>query len=200
MYLKLCGAMLVLLALAGCKDLLNKPLQGDDADASRYSLTGSWVAEEKATRLELRTTDKADWYQFVVREPNRLIEGRLMVASFKRKLALSVDVASVKLNGEPLVRGDKQGYFLIGAYYDEDELRLTPASKEKFERNFADYFFAAPIETASFCARTNQTCKDTFSEGNLLYSKNRRKFNEDFVKHFRTVFPRRDSVVFVPAT
>ncbi len=200
MYLKWCGAVVVLLALVGCKDLLNKPLQGDDADASRYPLTGNWVADEKAIRLEFKKTDKADWYQFVVREPNRSIEGKLMVASFKRKLALSVDVASVKLNGEPLVRNDNQGYFLIGAYYEEDEIRLVPVSIEKFERNFADYFFAAPIETASFCERTNQTCKETFSEGNLLYSKNRRKFNEDFVKHFRTIFPRRDSVAFVPAS
>lgn len=200
MSLKLFGTIVMLLALVGCKDLLNKPLQGDEADASRYPLTGSWVAEEKATRVEFKKTDKADWYRFVVREPNRLIEGRLMVASFKRKLALSVDITSVRLNGEPLVRDDKQGYFLIGAYYDEDELRIAPASMDKFERNFADYFFATPIETASFCARTNQTCKDTFAKGNLLYSKNRRKFNEDFIKHFRTVFPRRDSVVFVPST
>lgn len=200
MYLKWCGVLVVLLTLGGCNDLLNKPLQGDEQDASRYPLSGSWVAEEKGTRLELKKTEKTDWYQFVVREPNRLIEGRVMVASFKRKLALSVDVASVKVNSEPLVRDDRQGYFLIGAYYDEGELRLAPASMKKFERNFADYFFAAPIEIASFCERANQTCKDTFSDGNLLYSKNRRKFNEDFVKHFRSVFPQRDSVVFVPAT
>ncbi len=194
-----CGFFLLLL-LGGCKDLLNKPLVGSEADISRYQLVGSWETEEKNTHMELKATDKPDWFQFMLHESNRLIEGKAMVASFKRKLVFSVDIASVRINGEPLVREDRQGYLLIGAYYSDEELRLVPASMEKFEQNFADYFFAAPIEVASFCARTNEVCKSTFMAGNLLYSKERRKFTEDFARRFRTVFPRRDSTVFVRST
>lgn len=200
MYLKWVIGVFFLVMLGGCKDLLNQPLKGEPADNSRYKLEGKWIAEDKEkTHLELKKTDKDDWYQFSVMEADRLIEGKLMVAYFKRRMALSVDITSVKINGESLVREDRQGYFLIGAYYDDDELYIAPAKMEKFERNFADYFFASPIDTASFCAKTNETCKETFASGNLLFSKNRRKFNDDFVKYFRTVFPRRDSITFVPS-
>lgn len=199
MSLKWLVGTFVLLVLGGCKDLLNKPLKGEEVDASRYLLAGRWIAEEKGIQLELKETGRADWYMFTLKEPNRLVEGRFMVAYFNYKLALSVDTASITINGEPLVRNDQQGYFLVGAYYKDDELRLVPASMDKFERNFADYFFAAPIEIASFCAKANETCKNTFASGNLLFSKNRRKFTGDFVRYFRTVFPRRDSVIFVPA-
>lgn len=199
MSLKWLVGTFVLLVLVGCKDLLNKPLKGEEVDASRYLLAGSWIAEESAMQLDLKKTDRAGWYLFTLREPNRLVEGKFTVAYFNYKLALSVDVVSIKINGEPLVRNDQQGYFLVGAYYKDDELRIVPASMEKFERNFADYFFASPIETASFCARANETCKNTFASGKFLLSKNRRKFTEDFVRYFRTVFPRRDSVIFVPA-
>lgn len=191
-----CGFFLLLL-LGGCKDLLNKPLVGSEADISRYQLVGSWEVEEKNTRLELKGTNTPDWFQFMLHESNRLIEGKAKVASFKRKLVFSVDIASVKVNGEPLVREDRQGYLLIGLYYSDEELRFAPASMEKFERNFADYFFAAPIGVDSFCTKTNEVCKSTFTAGNLLYSKERRKFTEDFAKRFRTIFPRRNSTVFV---
>lgn len=198
MRLKWFAGVVFVLSLSGCKDLLNKPLEGDEQDLSRYAIEGNWVAEAKNARLELKKTDKAGWYLFNLHEPDRTIEGKVMVGGFKRKLALSIDLVSLKINGEHLVRDDKQGYFLIGAYFSDDELRIAPADMEKFERNFSDYFFAAPIETASFCIKTSTTCKDTFTSGNTLFSKNRRKFNADFVKHFRTVFPRSDSVVFVP--
>lgn len=199
MYLRWFVGVVFVLLLGGCKDLLNKPLVGDEEDLSRYAIAGNWVGEDKDIRLELKKTDKSDWYQFTVREPERLVEGKVKLAGFKRKLALSVDMASLRINGEPLVRDDKQAYFLVGAYYDDDELRITPADMSKFEHNFSDYFFAVPIETAAFCIKGNESCKKTFTSGNLLVSKNRRKFNEDLVKRFRTVFPRGDSIIFVPA-
>jgi hypothetical protein len=198
MYFKWLACVVLVFMLGGCKDLLNKPLAGNDADASRYNIEGHWFAKSNDTHLELKKTDKAGWYQFSVREPKQVIEGKVMVAYFKNKLALSVDMATLKIDGELLAREDKQAYFLIGAYYSDDELRIAPADMEKFERNFADYFFAAPIEISGFCIKTSAICKNTFTSGNLLYSKNRRKFNEDFEKHFRTVFPRRDSVIFTP--
>lgn len=185
--------------LGGCKDLLNAPLKGDETNASKYQLAGKWIEKGKGTQLELKKMQEPDWFQFVVREPDRLIEGKLMVAYFKRKLALSVDVASLTINGEPLVREGRQGYFLVGTYYNHEELRIVPVNIEKFERNFAEYYFATPIETASFCSRTNATCKSTFASGNLLLSKNRSKFNKDFVRYFRTVFPRGDATIFVPS-
>ncbi len=200
MYLRWLVGIVFVLLLGGCKDLLNKPLEGEEDDLSRYVLAGNWVAEDKGTRLELKKADKAGWYQFSVQEPDRLVEGKARVAGFKRKLALSVEMTSLRINGEPLVRDDKQAYFLVGVYYSDDELRIAPADMGKFERNFSDYFFAVPIETAAFCIRGNENCKKTFTSGNLLVSKNRRKFNEDFVKRFRTVFPRSESIVFVPAT
>lgn len=199
MYLRWLVGIVFVLLLGGCKDLLNKPLDGEEDDLSRYAIAGNWVAEDKDARLELKKTDKAGWYQFSVREPDRLVEGKVKIAGFKRKLALSVEMASLRINGEPLVRDDKQAYFLVGAYYSDDELRITPADMSKFEHSFSDYFFAVPIETAAFCIRGNESCKKTFTSGNVLVSKNRRKFNEDFVKRFRTVFPRGDSTVFVPA-
>lgn len=198
MYLRWLVGIVFVLLLGGCKDLLNKPLDGEE-DLSRYAIAGNWVGEDKDIRLELKKTDKSDWYQFTVREPGRLVEGKVKLAGFKRKLALSVEMASLRINGEPLVRDDKQAYFLVGAYYDDDELRIAPADMSKFEHNFSDYFFAVPIETAAFCIRGNESCKKTFTSGNLLVSKNRRKFNDDLVKRFRTVFPRGDSIVFVPA-
>ncbi|WP_152600113.1 hypothetical protein [Cellvibrio mixtus] len=200
MYFRWLVGIVFVLLLGGCKDVLNKPLEGQEDDLSRYVFVGNWVAEDKNIRLELKKTDKSGWYQFTVQEPERLVEGKVKVAGFKRKLAVSVEMASLRVNGEPLVRDDKQAYFLVGVYYDDDELRIAPADMGKFERNFSDYFFAVPIETAAFCIRGNENCKKTFTSGNLLVSKNRRKFNEDFVKHFRTVFPRSESIVFIPAS
>ena len=200
MYLRWLAGIVFVLLLGGCKDLLNKPLEGEEDNLSRYVIEGNWFAEDKDTRLELKKTDKPGWYQFIVHEPDRIVEGKFMVAGFKRKLALSVEMATLRINGESLVRDDKQAYFLVGVYYDDDELRVAPADMGKFEHNFSDYFFAIPIETAAFCIRGNETCKKTFTSGNLLVSKNRRKFSEDFVKRFRTIFPRGESVVFVPAS
>lgn len=200
MYFRWLVGIVFVLLLGGCKDVLNKPLEGQEDDLSRYVFVGNWVAEDKNIRLELKKADKSGWYQFTVQEPERLVEGKVKVAGFKRKLAVSVEMASLRVNGEPLVRDDKQAYFLVGVYYDDDELRIAPADMGKFERNFSDYFFAVPIETAAFCIRGNENCKKTFTSGNLLVSKNRRKFNEDFVKHFRTVFPRSESIVFIPAS
>lgn len=191
---------IIFVLLGGCKDLLNTPLEGSDDDLSRYVIEGSWFAEATKAHLELKKADKPGWYSFSLKEPEKLIEGKVMVAGFKRKFALSIEMSSLRINGEPLTREDKQAYFLVGAYFNDEELRIAPANMEKFERNFSDYFFATPIETASLCVKTSASCKTTFASGNILFSKNRRKFQEDFVKHFRTVFPRRDSVVFVPAT
>lgn len=199
MHLKWLVAVVFVLLLGGCKDLLNKPLEGQEDDLSRYAIAGKWVAEEKDIQLALNKTDKPGWYQFTVREPDRLVEGKFMIAGFKHRLAVSVEMASLRINGEPLIRDDKQAYFLVGAYYSDDELRVVPADMGKFEHNFSDYFFAIPIETAAFCIRGNENCKKTFTSGNLLVSKNRRKFNDDFVKRFRTIFPRGDSIVFTPA-
>ncbi len=191
--------LVAVLLLGGCKDLLNAPLKGDGKSTTKYQLAGTWIEEGKGTQLELKKMPEPDWFQFVMREPDRMIEGKLMVAAFKYKLALSVDVASLTINGEPLVREGKQGYFLVGAYYSDDELRIVPVNARKFERNFADYYFATPIDPASFCPRTNAMCKNTFTGGHVLSPKNRRKFNEDFERYFRTVFPRSDSAVFIPS-
>lgn len=199
MNLKFWGGLITVLLLAGCKDLLNKPLEGESADRARYALAGNWVSAARDIHLSLSKTNQEDWYKFVSKEPNRVMEGRVKVAYFKRKIALSVDASSLRINGELLIREDRQGYFLVGMYYEEDELRIVPADMERFEHNYADYFFAAPISVATFCARENTVCKDTFASGNLLLSKNRRKFNQDFIKHFRTIFPRRESVVFTPS-
>lgn len=199
MNLKFWGGLIFVLLLSGCKDLLNKPLEGEAVDRTRYALAGNWESAAKGIHLSLSKTNQEDWYKFAITEPNRAIEGRLKIAYFKRKLALSVDAVSLRINGEPLIREDRQGYFLVGMYYDEDELRIVPADMEKFERKYAECFFAAPIDLASFCPRNNPVCKDTFASGNVLLSRNRRQFNQDFIKHFRTIFPRRKSVIFTPS-
>lgn len=200
MYLKWLVSVICVLLLGGCKDLLNKPLEGEEKDLSRYALEGKWVAKEKNTYLELKETDKPGWFVFTLQEPGRVLEGKVMVAGFKWRLALNIDLASLTINGESLTREGQQAYFLVGAYFSDDELRIVPADMATFEHNFSGYFFASPLETASLCSKTSDTCKNTFTGGNLLYSKNRGKFNKDFVKHFRAIFPRRDSVIFLPAS
>lgn len=197
--MKLAISVLLLFSLAACKDVLNKPLGGLDAPASMEPLDGSWVAEEGGARLDILATSKTDWYGFNYQEQGKQTEGRFVVSYFKRKRVLNIDLASVKVDGTPVVKDSSQAFLMVDAAVDDEQLLLTPADMDKFEKHFAQYFFASPIQVEGLCKKDNELCTSTFSSGNVLISKRMRKFNDELIKKYRTVFPYKKQVVFNPA-
>ncbi|HEY0893838.1 MAG TPA: hypothetical protein VGE32_12335 [Cellvibrio sp.] len=191
--------VLLIFSLAACKDVLNKPLGGMEAPASMEQLDGSWVAEEGGARLDILKTSTTDWYGFSYQEQGKQMEGRFVVAYFKRKRVLNIDLASVKVNGVPVVKDSSQAFLMVDATVDDEQLLLTPADMDKFEKHFAQYFFASPIQVEGLCKKDNELCTSTFSSGNVLISKRMRKFNDELIKKYRTVFPYKKQVVFNPA-
>lgn len=187
---------LVFLCLTGCKDLLTKPLGGLDAPDSSPPLVGNWLSESGTERLIITKTGKQDWYSFTYQEQGKKTEGRFIVSYFKRRLVFNVDLASVRINDRPAVSSETPVYMLLGVIADDESLQVSPANMDKFERHFAKYFFASPINTKALCTKTSELCSSSFASGNLLLSKRLRKFNDDFIKKFRTVFPRATQVVF----
>lgn len=188
--------VLVMFLFTACKDVLNRPLTGMGAPASLEQLDGSWVAEEGGAQLAIVSTNKADWYGFTYREQGKQTEGRFVVSYFKRKRVLNIDLASVKINNTPLVRDSSQAFLMVDAVIDDEQLLLTPADMGKFEKYFAQYFFASPIQAEALCKKDNELCTTTFSSGNVLISKRMRKFNDELIKKYRTVFPYKKQVVF----
>lgn len=194
--IKLVIPVLLMFSLAACKDVLNKPLGGMEAPASIEQLDGSWVAEEGGARLDILKTSKIDWYGFTYQEQGKQTEGRFVVSYFKRKRVLNIDLASVKVNGAPVVRDSSQAFLMVDAAVDDEQLLLTPADMDKFEKHFSSYFFASPIQLEGLCKKDNELCTSTFSSGNVLMSKRIKKFNDEFLKKYRTVFPYKKQVVF----
>jgi len=198
--IKLVVPVLLMLSLTACKDVLNKPLGGMEAPASMEQLDGSWVAEEGGARLDILKTSKTDWYGFTYQEQGKQTEGRFVVSYFKRKRVLNIDLASVKVNGAPVVRDSSQAFLMVDAVADDEQLLLTPADMDKFEKHFSPYFFASPIQLEGLCKKDNELCTSTFSTGNVLMSKRMKKFNDELIKKYRTVFPYKKQVVFNPVS
>lgn len=196
--MKLVVPVLLMFSLAACKDVLNKPLGGMEAPASMEQLDGSWVAEEGGTKLDILKTSKTDWYTFKYQEQAKQTEGRFVVSYFKRKRVLNIDLASVKVNGASIVRDSSQAFLMVDAVVDDEQLLLTPADMDKFEKHFSPYFFASPIQVEGLCKKDNELCTSTFSSGNVLLSKRMKKFNDELIKKYRTVFPYKKQVVFNP--
>jgi len=194
--IKVVVPVLLIFSLAACKDVLNKPLGGMEAPVSMDQLDGSWVAEEGGAKLDIVKTSKTDWYGFTYQEQGKQTEGRFVVSYFERKRVLNVDLASVKVNGAPVVKDSSQAFLMVAATVDDEQLLLTPADMDKFEKHFAQYFFASPIQVEGLCKKDNELCTSTFSSGNVLISKRMRKFNDELIKKYRTVFPYKKQVVF----
>lgn len=194
--MKLVIAVLIMFLLTACNDVLNKPLGGMNAPASLEQLEGSWIAEEGGAQLSIVSTNKTDWYGFTYREQGKQTEGRFVVSYFKRKRVLNIDLASVKVNGAPVVRESSQAFLMADAAVDDGQLLLTPADMDKFEKHFAQYFFASPIQAEALCKKDNELCTTTFASGNVLISKRMRKFNDELIKKYRAVFPYKKQVVF----
>lgn len=194
--IKLVVPVLLMFSLAACKDILNKPLGGMDAPGTMEQLDGSWVAEKGGARLDILKTNKNDWYAFKYQEQGKQTEGRFVVSYFKRKRVLNIDLASVKVNGTSVVRDSSQAFLMVDAAVDDEQLLLTPADMDKFEKHFAQYFFASPIQAEALCQKDNKLCTSTFSSGNVLISKRMKKFNDELIKKYRTVFPYKKRVMF----
>lgn len=190
------GCLLALLSLIGCKDVLNKPLGGMDKPGNIDVLEGRWKAESQDEQLDIVKTGKLDWYQFRWQQKDKLTEGRFALSYFKHKWVFNVDLVSVRVDGVPVVDESQTAFLLVGAKLDDDELLLTPADMEEFEKHFSPYFFASPISASNLCANKNDTCISTFSAGNVLISKRMKKFNDDFIKHYRSVFPSKNQVLY----
>lgn len=188
--------VLVMFFLTACKDVLNRPLAGMDAPASLEQLDGNWVAEEGGVQLTIVSTNKADWYGFTYREQGKKTEGHFVVSYFKRKRVLNIDLASVKVNGAPVVRESSQAFLMVDAVIDDEQLLLTPADMDKFEKHFSKYFFASPIQAEALCKKDNELCSSTFASGNVLISKRMSKFDDELIKKYRAVFPYKKQVVF----
>ncbi len=196
--MKLVISILLVFSLVACKDVLDKPLSGMEAPASVEPLDGSWVGETEETRLDILKTKQVDWYEFNSQGRDKKTSGRFFVSYFKNKRVLNIDLASVHVNGQPLVSDSSHVFIMVGALVDDGQLVLIPADMDKFEKYFAQYFFATPIQDAGLCTKGNELCKENFSAGNVLYSKRLKKFNDELLKNYRTVFPSRNRVVFNP--
>jgi hypothetical protein len=194
---KLTVFVLLMFSLMACKDVLDKPLGGMGAPSSMEPLEGSWVSEVDGSQLDIVGTAKSDWYGFKYQEQGKQIAGRFMVSYFKRKRVLNIDLASVQANGVPLVSDSSQAFLMVGAVFDDEQLILASADMAKFEKHFAKYFFASPIPT-TLCKKGNELCTANFSDGNLLHAKRMKKFNDELLKKYRTVFPSKNRVAFNP--
>lgn len=183
-----------ILSLTACKDLLSQPLNSAVSEIPK-KLEGNWLGDDGA-QLAIAKTARHGWYEFRYQQGTRHAQGRFVVSYFKSRLIFNLDVASVKLNELPLVNTDSPLYMLLGVSATEKKLSLTPAQMDQFERHLAPYFFASPLNTAVLCRETEALCASSFSSGNLLLPKRARKFNDDFTKKYRKVFPRKKQVVF----
>lgn len=186
----------LLLSLSACKDLLSKPLASAHVPESPRVLDGSWLSKDGSKRLAINKTAEQGVYQFRYQEGAKTTEGRFVVSYFKARMVFNVDLSTVRINEQLLMNSETPIYMLFGAQADDKELRLTPAQMDKFERNFANYFFATPINSNALCEKTQELCTTHFSSGNVLLSKRMRKFNDEFVKKYRTVFPGKEQVIF----
>jgi hypothetical protein len=95
------------------------------------------------------------------------------------------------------VSDSSQAFLMVGAVCDDEQLILAPADMAKFQKHFAKYFFASPIP-ATLCKKGNELCTANFSDGNLLHAKRMKKFNDELLKKYRTVFPSKNRVAFNP--
>lgn len=191
------GCLFALLLLNGCKDVLNRPLSGIDRPGSVDTLEGRWRAESREEQLDIAKTSKPDWYQFRWQQKDKLTEGRFALAYFKSKWVFNIDLASVRIDGAAVVDTSQTAFLLVGAKLDDDALLLTPADMEKFEKHFSQYFFASPISVSNLCVNKNDACMSVFSAGNVLMSKRMKKFNDDFIKHYRSVFPSKKQLLYI---
>ena len=187
----------VILSFVGCKDVLTKPLTTLDRPNSPESLEGVWVAQSSDEQLEIRKTNQADWYQFKWQQKERITEGRFVVAYFSRKQVLNIDLTSVRVDGQSVVTESQSAFLLVGAFLDSEEMRLVPADMKRFEQHFAKYFYASPIIVGDLCANKNPECMTSFDAGKMLIAKRSRKFNDDFVKQFRSIFPRKQQIIYI---
>ncbi|MEN0037751.1 MAG: hypothetical protein AAGC78_11830 [Cellvibrio sp.] len=197
--LKLAVSVLLVFSLSACNDVINKPLSGMGAPNSPDSMDGNWISEADGSRLDITKTSKVDWYDFKYQEKDKLTIGKFSVSYFKQRRVLNIDLASVRVNDQPVVLESSQAFLIVGALVDDDELTIIPADMDKFEQNFSKYFYASPIKTEALCKKDNQLCTSNFSGGNVLLSKRMKKFNDDFLKKYRVVFPSKGQVVFKPA-
>ena len=197
--LKLTVSILLIFSLIACNDVLNKPLNGMGAPKSAKSMEGKWFSEADGARLDIRKTSKADWFEFTLQEKDKQTVGHFAVSYFKQRRVLNIDLASVRVNDQSVVTDTSQIFLIVGALVDDDELIITPADMDKFEKNFSNYFFATPIQIKSVCKKGDEVCKSHFSDNNVLLSKRMKKFNDDFLNKYRSVFPSKNQVVFKPA-
>lgn len=197
--LKLAVSILLMFSLTACNDVLNKPLSGMDAPSSIEPMDGKWISEADGSQLDIAKTSKTDWYDFKYQEKDKLTVGKFAVSYFKQRRVLNIDLASVKVNDKPVVSESSQAFLIVGAMVDDEELILIPADMDKFEKNFSKYFYASPIKTEALCKKDNEVCTSNFSGGDVLFSKRMKKFNDDFLKKYRAVFPSKGEVVFKPA-
>lgn len=195
--LKLLSVVAVILLLTACNDLLSRPLASANVPESPKVLVGDWSSEDGSKQLTINKDSKQDWYGFHYLDGVKKTEGRFVVSYFKNRMVFNVDLASVRINNNPIVNSEVPVYMLFGAIADEEELRITPAQMDKFEKHFSKYFFASPMNTKVLCAQMQDLCASSFESGNLLLSKRMRKFNDDLVKKFRTIFPNKQQVTFV---
>lgn len=195
--LKLLLVILAFFSLTACKDLLSKPLASATVPDLPKPLVGDWLSEDGSKRLSITKGGGQDWYQFRYQEGAKKTEGRFVVSYFKQRMVFNLNLATVRIDNKPVINSDMPVYLLMGAIVDEENLQIAPAQMDKFEKHFADYFYASPIDTKTLCKQAASSCSENFTAGNLLLSKRLRKFNDEFMKKYRTVFPRRDEVVFV---
>ncbi|WP_151058356.1 hypothetical protein [Cellvibrio sp. KY-YJ-3] len=175
---------------------MSKPLASANVPDTPRPVAGDWLSEDGSKQLSITKAGNQGWYSFRYTEEAKKTEGRFVVSYFKQRMVFNVDLVSVRINGRPVVNSETPVYMLFGAAVNNENLRVSPAQMDKFEQHFADYFFASPMNTKNLCSQTLELCAASFTSGNLLLSKRMRKFNDEFMKKFRTIFPSKNQVVF----
>lgn len=194
--LKMLFAVVVFLSLTACKDLLSKPLASTRVPESPKVLNGNWLSEDGTKRLAITKEGTQEWYNFSYQEGAKKTQGRFIVTYFKARMVFNVDLSSVRIDEHPVVNSEAPVYMLFGAIENDGDLGVTPAAMDKFEQHFAKYFFASPMNIKDLCDQTLELCTASFTSGNLLFSKRMRKFNDEFLKKYRTIFPNKKQVTF----
>lgn len=188
-----------LIILTGCYDLVNQPLGGLGGEKAIFSIAGNWIEKSKNHSLEILETDEEDEFTFTYDENGKIWKGLVEAAYYEKKVVLSLDLASLTLNGDKLIQPSETMYLLIGLYFRDDKLYLIPADMQNFKKIMAEHFFAAPIKEARSCVGNNEICKQHFSNGYLLSPSKSKKFDEKLQKSFRRVFPSDQATILEPS-
>lgn len=200
MFFKYLIVVLMSISLWGCYDVINQPVGGKGGEAAIFSIAGNWVEKTKKTSLQIVETSQSDQFSFVYQENGRIWKGMVEASYYGEQVALNLDLLTLSLNDKKLIWADEPLFLLIGAYFKGDDLYIIEADMKQFRRSLAQFFYANPFEPGKFCVKSeDDLCKKSFADKYVLSPKNSKKFNDEFDKKFKRIFPKEKALIFNPA-